>query len=280
MAELDGKVALVTGATQAMGEAIARRLALNGAAVVGVGRNEERGRAVADRLTADGLRADFIATDVGQEDQVARAVDLAVQRFGGLDIVVNNAASLDNSVPEAPAHLEPTELFDSIMKVNLYGPFWFAKYAAPVMMAAGQGGLFVNISSYSAQRGVAGIPAYTASKGGLEALTRQLAVDYADYAIRANTLVLGSICVPRNEALHSDQAMADALRGARLVHRAGSPDDVAAMVCFLASSGAGFITGSTINVDGGLLAKAPVTQVAQRLSDNRAAVQRAPRRRG
>jgi 3-oxoacyl-[acyl-carrier protein] reductase len=273
MAELDGKVALVTGATQAMGEAIARRLARDGAAVLGVGRSEERGRAVADRLIADGLRAEFIVTDVGQEDQVARAVDAAVQRFGGLDIVVNNAASLDNSVPEGPAHLEPTELFDSIMKVNLYGPFWFAKYAAPVMMAAGRGGLFVNISSYSAQRGVAGIPAYTASKGALEALTRQLAVDYSEYGIRANTLVLGSISVPRNEALHSDESTAAALRGARLVHRAGSPDDVAATVGFLASSGAEYITGATVNVDGGLLAKAPVTRVAQRLSEKRATVQ-------
>jgi NAD(P)-dependent dehydrogenase (short-subunit alcohol dehydrogenase family) len=140
-------------------------------------------------------------------------------------------------------------------------------------MAAARGGLLVSISSYSAQRGVAGIPAYTASKGALEALTRQLAVDYSEYGIRANTLVLGSICVPRNEALHREKSMADALRGARLVHRAGSPGDVAAAVCFLASAGAGFITGTTINVDGGLLAKAPVTRVAQRLTDNRAAAQ-------
>jgi 3-oxoacyl-[acyl-carrier protein] reductase len=268
---LDGKVALVTGATQAMGEAIARRLARDGAAVLGVGRSAERGRAVADRLVADGLRASFACADVGQEDQVAAAVEAAVQRFGAVDIVVNNAAALDNSVPEGPVHLESTELFDSIMKVNLYGPFWFAKYAAPVMMAGGRGGLFVNISSYSAQRGVAGIPAYTASKGALEALTRQIAVDYADHGIRANTVVLGSISVPRNAALHSDELMADALRGGRMVHRAGSPDDVAAAVSFLASSGAEFITGTTLNVDGGLLAKAPVTRVAQRLAESQLA---------
>jgi NAD(P)-dependent dehydrogenase (short-subunit alcohol dehydrogenase family) len=271
MAGLDGKVALVTGATQAMGEAIARRLALDGAAVLGVGRSNERGRALAVRLAADGLRADFLATDVSQEDQVECAVRFAVERFGGLDIVVNNAAALDNSVPEGPVHLESTELFDSIMKVNLYGPFWFAKYAAPVMMDSGRGGLFLNISSYAAQRGVAGIPAYTASKGALEALTRQIAVDYAEHGIRANTLVLGSIAVPRNEALHRDETMSQALRSGRLIHRVGSPEDVAAAVSFLASSGAGYITGTTLNVDGGLLAKAPVTSVAQRLVENRAA---------
>jgi NAD(P)-dependent dehydrogenase (short-subunit alcohol dehydrogenase family) len=138
MSELDGKVALITSATQAMGEAIARRLASDGATVVGVGRSEQRGRAVAGRLAADGFRAEFIATDVGQEEQVAHAVDTAVRRFGGLDIVVNNAASLDASTPESPVHLEPTEVFDSIMKVNLYGPFWFVKYAVPPMIEGGR----------------------------------------------------------------------------------------------------------------------------------------------
>jgi NAD(P)-dependent dehydrogenase (short-subunit alcohol dehydrogenase family) len=207
-----------------------------------------------------------VAADVGVEDQVAHAVQAAVDRFGALDIVVNNAAALDNATPEGPVHLEPTELFDSIMKVNLYGPFWFAKYATPVMMACERGGLFVNISSYSGQRGVAGIPAYTASKGGLEALTRQIAVDYATYGIRAITLVLGSISVPRNAALHEDEALSDALRSARMVDRVGTPEDVAAAVAFLASAGAEYITGTTLNVDGGLLAKAPVTRVAHKLS--------------
>ena len=261
--ELTGKVALVTGATQAMGEAIARRLACDGAAVLCVGRSAERGSAVAARLRADGLNADFCAADVGREEQVAHAVDAAIHRFGALDIVVNNAASLDASNPESPVHLESTETFDSIMKVNLYGPFWFAKYATAAMMSAGRGGVFVNISSYSAQRGVAGIPAYTASKGALEALTRQIAVDYAGHGIRANTLVLGSISVPRNAVLHDNEAMSDALRGARMVHRVGRPDDVAAAVAFLASAAGEYITGTTLNIDGGLLAKAPVTRVAQ-----------------
>ncbi|WP_375476350.1 SDR family NAD(P)-dependent oxidoreductase [uncultured Jatrophihabitans sp.] len=263
----DRAVAIVTGATQAMGEAIARRLARNGVAVLGVGRDDSRGRAVAARIVADGFEADFVATDVGKEDEVARAVEAVVERFGGLDIVVNNAASLDAWPPEAPVHLEPTDVFDSILRVNLYGPFWFVKYGAPVMIAGQRGGLFVNISSYAAHRGVAGKPAYTASKGALEALTRQVAVDYAEYGIRANTLVLGSIGVPRNAALHDDPDMAEAMRAGRLVHRAGTPDDTAAAVAFLASPDAGFITGTTLNVDGGLLAKAAVPRVAQRLAE-------------
>jgi NAD(P)-dependent dehydrogenase (short-subunit alcohol dehydrogenase family) len=270
MSGLGGKVALVTGATGAMGEAIAHHLARDGATAVGVGRSPDRGALAAERIRAEGLRADFLAADISREDEVARVVETAAARYGTVDIVVNNAASLDASTREAAAHLEPTQTFDAILKVGLYAPFWLAKFAAPVMIEAGRGGLFVAISSYASARGVAGIPAYTASKGGLEALTRQLAAEYAEHGIRANTLVLGSISVPRNADLHSNQAMADALRSARMTYDPGTPADVAAAVAFLASDKASFITGATLNVDGGLLAKAPVLRVAQRATRNAA----------
>ena len=265
---LAGKVALVTGATQAMGEAIAHRLAREGAAVLGVGRSKDKGEAVAARIRDRGLRAEFVAVDISREDEVAHAVSVAARRFGALDIVVNNAASLDGK--EAAPHLLATETFDAILKVGLYAPFWFAKYAAPVMIDGGRGGQFIAISSYAASRGVAGIPAYTASKGGLEALTRQLAAQYAGDGIRANTLVLGSVEVPRNADLHRDEAMAQALRSARMTYRPGSPADVAAAVAFLACDEASFITGATLDVDGGLLAKAPVLNVAERATRNAA----------
>jgi NAD(P)-dependent dehydrogenase (short-subunit alcohol dehydrogenase family) len=268
MGSLDGKVALVTGATRAMGEAIAHRLARDGATAVGIGRGADRGELAAERIRADGLRADFLAADISREDEVARAIETVTQRYGTVDIVVNNAAALDPEAGESAPHLEPTQTFDAIMKVGLYAPFWLAKYAAPVMIVGGRGGLFVAISSYASARGVAGIPAYTASKGGLEALTRQLAAEYAEHGIRANTLVLGSIAVPRNADLHADAAMSQALRGARMTHRPGGPSDVAAAVAFLASDDASFITGATLDVDGGLLAKAPVLRVAQRATRN------------
>jgi NAD(P)-dependent dehydrogenase (short-subunit alcohol dehydrogenase family) len=251
-----------------MGEAIAHRLASHGATAVGTGRGAERGEAAAARIRAAGLRADFLAADLSREDEVARIVEATAARYGAVDIVVNNAASLDGR--EAPAHLESTDTFDAILKVGLYAPFWLAKYAAPVMIAGGRGGVFIAISSYAASRGVAGIPAYTAAKGGLEALTRQLAAQYAEHGIRANTLVLGSIQVPRNADLHGDEAMSQALRSARMTGRPGSPADVAAAVAFLACGDASFITGATLDVDGGLLAKAPVLRVAERATRNAA----------
>lgn len=254
--DLAGRVALVTGATQAMGETIAVRVAELGATIVAVGRSHDRGAAVIERLRAAGHTAIFVATDVGSELEVEHAVRAADEAFGRIDIVVNNAAALD--VTESALHLEPTSVFDSVVKVGLYGPFWLAKYAVPVMIREGRGGCFVNISSYASRRGVAGLPAYSASKGGLEALTRQMATDYAPHGIRANSLVLGSIAVPRNAAIHGDDESAGTLRAARMIERAGAPADVAAAVAFLASDAAAFVTGAAIPVDGGLLAKAPV----------------------
>src|SRR5262249_44139783 len=130
---LSGKVALVTGATQAMGEAIAARLASEGAVVLGVGRNVDRGEAGAPRVRAAGRRAKFVAPAISREDEVARAVAEAARRFGALDIVVNNAASLDGK--EAAPHLLATETFDTIVKVGLYAPFWLAQHAAPLMIS-------------------------------------------------------------------------------------------------------------------------------------------------
>lgn len=181
-----------TGATQTMGEAIAHRLAADGAAILGVGRNENRGRAVADSLIANGDKADFIRADVGVEDQVAAAVATALERFGGLDIVVNNAAALDSSTPESPAHLESTELFDMIMKVNLHGPFWFAKYAIPTMLASG-GGSVINISSYSAQRGVGGIPGLHGQQGCPRSAHAPNRSRLCRTRYPANTIVLGNV---------------------------------------------------------------------------------------
>jgi NAD(P)-dependent dehydrogenase (short-subunit alcohol dehydrogenase family) len=254
---LAGKVALVTGATQATGAAIAARLASEGAAVVGVGRSVERGEAVAAALRGDGHQALFCPADVSCEDDVRAAVAFAQERFKRLDIVVNNAAALDGETAESPVVDEPSAIFDQILKVGLFGPFWFAKYAVPVMLAGARGGVFVNISSYASAKGVPGLPAYSASKAGLESLTRQVAAEYAEQGIRANAVMLGTISVPRNQAMFDDPERTARSRAGRLIPRAGTPEDVASIVAFLASEESGFITGAVIPVDGGLLVRGP-----------------------
>ena len=124
-------MAIVTGATGAMGEAIAHRLARDGATAVGVGRGADRGALAVERIRADGLRADFVAADLSREDEVAAVVEAATERYGTVDIVVNNAASLDASTRESAAHLEPTQTFDAIVKVG-----WLKNRS--VLTAAGQ----------------------------------------------------------------------------------------------------------------------------------------------
>jgi NAD(P)-dependent dehydrogenase (short-subunit alcohol dehydrogenase family) len=264
---LSGKVALVTGATKAMGGAVAARLASEGASVVLTGRSVELGEEAATRIRENGHRAAFVATDVSREEDVQQAVTTAVATFGRLDIVVNNAAALDGTTGEQAVVEEPTEVFDRILKVGLYGPFWFAKYAVPEMIKNATGGCFVNISSYASAKGVPGLPGYATSKGGLEAFTRQIAAEYATQGIRANAVLLGSILVPRTKVLHDDPERGERSRQGRLIQRVGTPDDVASMVAFLASDEAGFVTGAVIPLDGGLSIKAPGSGVVHQAHD-------------
>src|SRR4051794_5426267 len=248
-----GKVALVTGATKPTGQAIVDRLADAGAAVVGVGRSVDLGEAVADDVRRRGGRALFVRADVGVEDDVAHAVATAVEAFGRLDVVVNNAAPMDvvrSGKGEEPVVTEPTALFDLMLRVCLYGPFWMSKYAIPHMISGG-GGAFVNISSSAAVRAVPATPGYTAAKAGLEALTRQIAVDYASHNVRANVVRVGAIRLPDNATAHDDPVVGARLRNARMIARPGTPDDVAAVVAFLASDDAGYVTGATYVLDGG-----------------------------
>jgi NAD(P)-dependent dehydrogenase (short-subunit alcohol dehydrogenase family) len=269
MGRFDGKVVIVTGATKAMGATIATRFGNDGAAVVGVGRSVEEGEGVARSIRDRGGEALFVQADVSDEAEVEGAVAAAVDHFGSVDIIVNNAAPMRgdgaDDHPKALADL-PTEHFDWQMKVCVYGPFWFAKYGIPHMVAAG-GGSIVNISSGAAARGVRAGGGYGPAKAALEALGRGLAVDYGPLHIRVNTVRLGAIRVPGNAGLHDNPAFAAALQEARIVPREGTPADVAAMVAFLASDESGFITGEVFVVDGGAAAKHRGVNYAESVND-------------
>jgi NAD(P)-dependent dehydrogenase (short-subunit alcohol dehydrogenase family) len=252
---LKDKVALITGATSGIGAVMARRFAEQGARVVIAARREDKGQAVVAAIRAAGGEAAFHRMDTSREEDVAATVAFAAETFGALNVLVNNAGPVDllKSGKDRRAHEIATEDFDQIVKVTLYGPFWCCKHAIPHMMRAGAGSI-VNISSIAAVTGMPMLPAYSASKGGLSALTRQLAVDYGPYNIRVNGIVTGLIV---HEGSKGQVDTPDKYHTYRVRHltRLGVPDDIAYAAIYLASDESEFVTGSHINVEGGVLVK-------------------------
>ncbi|MCF2533586.1 glucose 1-dehydrogenase [Yinghuangia soli] len=245
MYDLDGTVALITGAAQGQGAAEARMFARCGARVLLTDVQEDAVAAVAAEL---GDAAAWIRHDVSDEKDWAAAVDTALARFGRLDALVNNAAAMRLVAVED----ESAEAFRRILDINLVGAFLGIRAAAPVMREAG-GGAIVNVASASGMQGQAWAAAYSASKWGIRGLTRTAAIELGPAGIRVNALVPGPI---RTAMLPGDRSGTEAdTRFARLpLGRAGDVDEVAHMAAFLASPGASYLTGADYVVDGGLLA--------------------------
>jgi NAD(P)-dependent dehydrogenase (short-subunit alcohol dehydrogenase family) len=248
--KLAGKVALVTGAAQGIGLACARALAAEGAAVVLADVNEAAGAEAAKAL-ADGARAAFAACDVSRKASVQAAVDFAVERFGSLDILVANAG-----VVHAAEFLDLEEAdFDRVLGVNLKGVFLAGQAAARRMVAQGRGGAIVNMSSVNAVLAIPNQVPYVVSKGGINQLTRVMALALAPHAIRVNAVGPGTILteLARTAVLGNREAERRILSRTPL-GRMGEPDEVARVVAFLASDDASYLTGQTIYPDGGRLA--------------------------
>jgi NAD(P)-dependent dehydrogenase (short-subunit alcohol dehydrogenase family) len=265
MRGLSDKVAVVTGATQTMGATIAARLAAEGAHVVGFGRSAERGHAVAARISAAGGSAaggsaTFVAGDITEAADVQALVDRTVASFGRLDIVVNNAAAMEliRTGAEVGVVEEPVAVVDWQFQVGLYGPLRLAQLAIPYMVRAG-GGAFVTISSLGGHRAFPGMTSYGPAKAAAEALSRQIAVEYGSANIRSNCVVVGSVRVEQNEHVHDDPVLGPQLRGMQMLSTPGRPEHIAAAVAYLASDEAEFVTGVALPVDGGLMAKAPMS---------------------
>jgi NAD(P)-dependent dehydrogenase (short-subunit alcohol dehydrogenase family) len=252
---LKDKVAFVTGASSGIGAVLARRFAAQGAKVVIAARRVEKGNAVVEDIRKAGGEAAFFRMDTNLETDVQEAIEFAVQTFGRLNVLVNNAGPVDliQAGTDKRIHELPTEDFDRIVKVTLYGPYWCCKYAIPHLMRAG-GGSIVNISSIAAVTGMPMLPAYSAAKGGLSAMTRQLAFDYGAFNIRANAIITGLIV---HEGSQSQVDTPEKYANYRVRHltRLGVPDDIANAAIYLASDESEFVTGSHINVEGGVLVK-------------------------
>jgi NAD(P)-dependent dehydrogenase (short-subunit alcohol dehydrogenase family) len=249
---LRDRVALVTGGSRGIGRATAARLGAEGAKVVILARTAESGEAVAAGIRADGGEAVFIRTDLGHEADVRSAVDQSVETFGGVHVLVNNAAATETMLGSEQAIVdETTEAMQEILQVGLMGAFWACKYTIPHMVAA-QSGAIVNISSMSAIAGISGLPSDTMVKGGLHALTHQLAVEYGPLGIRVNAVAPGLIFHNSyHQTLAADPVAGPMLRGAVPLGCLGVPEDVAAAVAYLASDDARYVSGAILRVDGG-----------------------------
>jgi meso-butanediol dehydrogenase/(S,S)-butanediol dehydrogenase/diacetyl reductase len=249
------KVAFITGATSGIGAVMARRFAAQGAAVVLAARRAAEGEKIAQSIRDAGGRAAFTKMDQSIEAQVKDAIAFAAREFGKIDVLVNNAGPVDliASGADRRVHELDSAVFDQIMKVSIYGPFWCCKYAIPQMIQAGKGAI-VNISSIAAVTGMPMLPAYTASKGALSAITRQIAFDYGANNIRCNAIVTGFIEHEGSRGQVDTPAKRAAYQSRHLT-RLGVPDDIANAAIYLASDESDFVTGTSIDVEGGILVK-------------------------
>ena len=244
---LSDEVAVVTGSTSGLGAAIARRFVEEGASVLVTGRNVERGEALLAELAAVPGRAAFVAADLAEEEACTRLVDGAVERFGALTVLVNNAVASDALASDGSLAELSTEAWEAVLRVGLSAPMWLCRAAIPHVQRAGRGS-FVNISSRAAERATPAHTAYVACKGGLNALTRAIATDYAGDGIRCNTLAPGYIVNERRERLSPERrAHFERMHLTRLA----SAQDVAAAALYLASREAEVVTGILLPVDGG-----------------------------
>jgi NAD(P)-dependent dehydrogenase (short-subunit alcohol dehydrogenase family) len=247
---LQGQVAIVTGATKGIGRIIAAALANEGAKVVVTGRTAKRGEDVAASIRAAGGEAMFIQADVGDEDSTKLVVQQAIDAYGTLTTLVNNAAPTDLLQRGTMVGEIDLGVWDAVLRVTLTGAMLMSKHAIPHLTAAG-GGTIVNISSDAGVRATIGLSPYCAAKAGLNALTRSIAVEYAPVNIRSNAIQVGQILPPQAVGpISSDPNLGPRLRAAHRL-RFGRREDIAAAVVYLASDEASFVTGTTIPIDGG-----------------------------
>ncbi len=251
---LIGKVALITGAGGGQGRAAAMLFANEGAKVVVTDVKVEGGEETVQFIKAAGGQATFLATDVSQAVQVEAAVRTAVETYGGLHIMYNNAAVLHRK--DAQVTNLDEEIWQLVIDVNLKGTYLGCKYAVPEIIKAG-GGSVINVSSLAGLIGIGNVHAYTASKGGVISLTRAIAMGYAAQKVRCNVICPGGVDTPMMaHVFHSpNPRFRELSEKGHPIGRLGTPEDIASMALYLASDESSWVTGSVFTIDGGYAAR-------------------------
>ncbi|MGA2973022.1 MAG: SDR family oxidoreductase [Candidatus Bathyarchaeia archaeon] len=248
--KLKGKVTIITGATSGIGTASAKLFAEEGATVIAVGRNQEKGKSLIEEVKAGNGKAVFIRADVSKSKDVQELVKTTVQQFGRIDVLYNNAGiDLVGTVPDTTE-----EQWDLVINTNLKGVFLTCKYVIPQMAKQG-GGVIVNTASELGTVGAREMAAYCASKGGIINLTKAMAIDCAPLNIRVNCLCPGPVETPMLERIFNAASNPAQLREAQvkgvILQRIGKPEEIARAALYLASEDSSYNTGNILIVDGG-----------------------------
>ena len=249
---MNGKVALITGASSGIGWATSEALASRGASVVLAARRQEELTALAQKIQASGGRASYVRADVSVSADVENMIAHTLTTFGRLDYAVNNAA-YEGTVASIAETSEAE--WDRVMDTNLRGVFLCLKHEARAMLAGARGGVIVNVGSINSFLGVAGFPAYVASKHALIGLTSSVSAELGPKGIRVNLVCPGIIDTPmhhRGRALFGDTVYDSILSERVHLRRAGRPEEIAKTIVFFCSDEASYITGTTLTPDGGL----------------------------
>lgn len=249
MDRLKDKVAIVTGSTSGIGIGIARLFAAEGAKVVICGRREEKGQAVVDSITKEGGEASYHFFDITDTDSIKKLIDDTVEKYGKIDILVNNAANValkDGSIRELTI-----DMWDAIFESDLRGTFYATKCVIPYLQKNENGGSIINIGSMASCGGDLGSTAYACAKSGVDMLTQYTALQYGKDNIRCNCVRPGLIVTPENEA-NVPEVLRNIFLSNIMVNRYGGPEDIGHMCVYFASDESEYVTGQIINVDGGL----------------------------